>query len=73
MYVCVLFARARVCVHECAVGRYLVIRIDALDGTLTLCEVKVFAPKEVPSKYINHAVLYFRLLRCGVTLFRSFS
>ena len=41
-----------------AVGRYLVIRIDALDGILTLCEVQVFAYK-VPSKYINHAVLFF--------------
>ena len=53
-----------------AVGRYLVIRIDALDSVLTLCEVKVF-----PStcKYINHTMLYFRLPRCGVTLCFSFS
>ena len=51
-----------------AVGRYLVIRIDALHSVLTLCEVKVFASKEVPSKYTNHAMLYFGLPRCGVTL-----
>ena len=56
-----------------AVGRYLVIRIDAFHSTLVLCEVQVFAFKEVPSKYTNHAVLYFRLPRCGVALCCSFS
>ena len=51
-----------------AVGRYLIIRIDARNATLCLCEVQVFASKEVPSKYINHAMLYVRLPRCGFTL-----
>ena len=60
--------RERLVVVRCeknAVGRYLVIRIDALDSILTLCEVKVFLSTR---KYINDAMLYFRLPRCGVTL-----